>query len=588
MAPARQQGKEQFDTYVYQYGVVPKTPFPEAGIESLYKTNRLWNTLVEIHNAHRAKYETARCVADGEYQAISESLKLLEQEIDAAYEAKRDARKQAGTRDPSHELIQAANATINGLKEQRRGLWESAKAARKRADQLIDKKALNDDFRQAVNEAQHVKNTGGLNANSANQVADYFRTARDKAFKEGATLRFRRFDGTGFWFFRFRTPGAKIDGISYGELFDRNEGKDGRPFVLATVDGQRRKPRIGLRVKVAGGAKKSTKEYAEFDLILHRPIPEHAQIQNAKLVRRRNGDKFSYAVSFTLRVPRVESAPVAQTALGVDIGFRQLPDGRVRVAAIGSSDGVEGAEIVEVSQEFVRRLEYVDQLKGRLDGSAEKLGVEVRPMLKAGSVLPEDHPKYKWIRGIAAAPANVTLSFEKAYKVARWLMREPGSLPVEVERAFQVWWRANGHGYRELHNLRQRALASRKEQYRNLAARLVAVGRPIGIEQIDWSVMAEAKDRDTSLSNTARSNRFLAAPSELLGAIRNAAQRQGVICVEVAPHYTSKTCSSCGEVNKALGAEEVWNCPGCGAEHDRDKNAAVNIARKVLQKLSVT
>lgn len=44
---------------------------------------------------------------------------------------------------------------------------------------------------------------------------------------------------------------------------------------------------------------------------------------------------------------------------------------------------------------------------------------------------------------------------------------------------------------------------------------------------------------------------------------------------------SSRTCSACGHMNPGvvLGVEK-WTCPVCGAEHDRDFNAAVNIARE--------
>ncbi len=54
--------------------------------------------------------------------------------------------------------------------------------------------------------------------------------------------------------------------------------------------------------------------------------------------------------------------------------------------------------------------------------------------------------------------------------------------------------------------------------------------------------------------------------------------------IKVDPSYTSQTCSDCGTVNGRLGYNAYgwlkvreWTCPACGAHHDRDINAAINI-----------
>ncbi|CUR42300.1 transposase [Limosilactobacillus reuteri] len=54
--------------------------------------------------------------------------------------------------------------------------------------------------------------------------------------------------------------------------------------------------------------------------------------------------------------------------------------------------------------------------------------------------------------------------------------------------------------------------------------------------------------------------------------------------ITVKPNYTSQICSHCDyhSGSKPLAIRE-WTCPKCGAHHDRDINAAVNILHKGLK-----
>ena len=46
--------------------------------------------------------------------------------------------------------------------------------------------------------------------------------------------------------------------------------------------------------------------------------------------------------------------------------------------------------------------------------------------------------------------------------------------------------------------------------------------------------------------------------------------------------YTSKTCPSCGTLNKRLRSNKVFNCPNCPYVADRDHNGAFNMILKVI------
>ena len=61
--------------------------------------------------------------------------------------------------------------------------------------------------------------------------------------------------------------------------------------------------------------------------------------------------------------------------------------------------------------------------------------------------------------------------------------------------------------------------------------------------------------------------------------------QRGVQVVEVDRWYpSSKTCSVCGHLYRKLKlSERSWTCAGCGAAHDRDKNAARNILAESIR-----
>ena len=51
---------------------------------------------------------------------------------------------------------------------------------------------------------------------------------------------------------------------------------------------------------------------------------------------------------------------------------------------------------------------------------------------------------------------------------------------------------------------------------------------------------------------------------------------------------SSKTCSNCGYKNSDLQlSDRTWICPECGEQHDRDKNAAINLKNYAIREISV-
>ena len=65
---------------------------------------------------------------------------------------------------------------------------------------------------------------------------------------------------------------------------------------------------------------------------------------------------------------------------------------------------------------------------------------------------------------------------------------------------------------------------------------------------------------------------------QLMNLIEQKCQKHGIKVTKVDPKDTSRMCNGCGHTELTLGSKEKWTCPSCGMEHDRDVNAAKNMA----------
>ena len=584
-------GKQQkisdaVSTRVYKYGIIPKGPFPEEAIEELWRANDLWNKLVAIDREAKAVFDQKRREASPEYNILAQQRDVLDEKLDEAFKTKRQARQQAGTKDREHPLIVKANQMIDALKKERKVLFADIKTVREKVDRSLDKTQLNKALKKKM---LSTKKKSGLYSYTADEVFDYFDRARARTFGSKSKLRFHRFDGTGFYKFRFRRKGANVDGVLFDELLLGNQPleKNNQRLVLLSQDYDHKKPRIRIRAKLVGGSTKDSRIFHEFDLIYHRPVPDGAQIQNAKILRERIGDRFTYHIALTVRQdvkPQID-VPLDR-AIGIDLNFRR-ESAVIQVASVLFTEDDSYIEI-KTPDKMMRAIEHIEHLESELDSEASDLGKNIKPLLLKKPV-DKNHPKYGLWKAAAKFPNQVTLSFETAYKLARlikWQKNQKAAEEMVSEDAQALilgWWRANSRKYRELHNLRHKQLLHRKHWYRQVACELVAKKQLLTFEEIDLSKFAEIKDKDNQLGNKARSQRYLASPSEFRNAIINAATRENVPFEKVDPAYTSKDCSLCGKRNNKLGSEKKWQCPHCGVVHDRDVNAARNIADRGLR-----
>jgi putative transposase len=94
----------------------------------------------------------------------------------------------------------------------------------------------------------------------------------------------------------------------------------------------------------------------------------------------------------------------------------------------------------------------------------------------------------------------------------------------------------------------------------------------IGIEDLNVSGMVKNRHLSRAISDMG----FFECRRQLE---YKAAMRGGVVVIADRFFASSKTCSACAEkIEKLPLSVRRWDCPCCGASHDRDVNAAINLA----------
>lgn len=120
----------------------------------------------------------------------------------------------------------------------------------------------------------------------------------------------------------------------------------------------------------------------------------------------------------------------------------------------------------------------------------------------------------------------------------------------------------------------EKAANRRKDTLHKFTTHAVGESQNIAVEDLNVKGMQRNRRLAKAVGD--------AAMSELARQLEYKCAWSGRGFVRVGRFYpSSKTCSACGCVYSGLTlAERAWDCPACGMHHDRDLNAAVNIARE--------
>ncbi len=550
---------------IYQYGLRAPTDWADDMDAHFFFQWRTYNDIIALYRQAR---EDERAFV----RAQDPRLDDLERRHDGLFEDMKAAR--AADDRERHAAIKREIERLyqEEIKPIRQGVYRSS-ACRDW------QKRRKDDVKAAVKALSNEVDESGLTRakrlhwGTLNELKKRARQADTTTFATPYKPRFRRLAEMPLGVYQQIQKGTSKDGegLTVAEL----EG--GAHSQVAMLPGAQDRFRI-LKVKAYG------ERYLHFPMVYHRPLPAEARIKEVHVIRTRVARKPRWRVNFILAgLPEPQEGVSDGGAIGIDIGWYRQDDLTRRVLIPRSSlpDWSLPVELLQEIAEVERTLEHVEALQSRRD----KLLDDILAMIK--SVTLSDAPEAiaeRWVslrRGRRPAAAKV------AAMVLRWRREYPDYQPERLGE-LEAWRHADAQLYEPLSHLRDKAIARRKDAYRNIARLIVDSHSVIAIEKFDLRRVAAVKDMRTGKHNTlgatARAGRVRVALSEFRDTLKWMANDAGVTLVEVVGK-TTQTCSECGAVNKLVDPKSrEYSCASCGVIQDRDDNAARNLLRVACER----
>lgn len=509
--------------------------------EQLLLGHRYRNKLVEVELGRRNGYSEALALRP-QVGALRAKILALEEELQAQRESVQESR--TGTKRRKQEPEGAESAAV--LRKELSGLYKRLRVEESAARKLPEVKAAiresDDRSKQAATGAYAEYGETGLYWGTR---CSWNRVAKDQ-FRKGPPPRYRRWDGSGTIAVQLQSQGER-NGYGAEALFGEGaEAAAARRLVqIDRVPGNRRAGRSGklrrmpsrkdigvIRLRVGSDGRDPV--WAEWPVILHRPLPVGARVKWVRVKASRVGTRVRWSLHLEFELPGTWiKEPGGSGVVALDLNWRRvalvddLQQVTLRAGSYAGSDG-EAAKILlnpEIRSGLRKAADLHSIRQKHFDAAKEAAHALVR-----AATLDEEHR-------------------EKVETLPRW--RSPNRLA-----ALAIWWRDNRCAgddallavleewrKRDKHlleweaNARRKAVARREHDYRNVAANLARRYSTLLVEDIDLRTVTERPaPEDPSYeerSDLASSQRVEVAPSELRRAVVQAFKDRGGAVVEV-------------------------------------------------------
>lgn len=543
-------------TRIYTYGCRLPTANGDLVEQQILLAHRYYNKLIEIERRRREKVRSIQREAAPGIVEHEQAAETLDEEI-AQILAGIKARKAEGR--TAKVEVSADRVRLSELRVQRKEHYAQAKAARSAAktpEVLERMRAAGAVAAADVREAR---------ANCGVYWGTYLtvEAAVEAAKKSPTDPEFRRWrDGAG------RVAVQIQNGIPVAEAF----GGDTR--IQLDPPAPNRMSKVRLRI---GTNPDRSPIFAECPFRYHRPMPADARIKWAWISKSLKGRWVNWDLQIVLEAGSFTGAPRQPSDGGVvaiDIGWRLRPGCDLRVGYWLDDQGKSGELLMPA--DLKQRLEHADSLRGIQDRAFDAIKArllawrEGRELAAELAAALEFLPQWKSAKQLGAV-------------VDEWRAKQWPDQDIIPELA--AWWKQHRHLYDWEQCERDRALAARKNLYREWAAKFTRQYAVVVLEDFDLRQVAEKPAADAAkpaLPKPARHQRQETAPSEFVGALKSAAPGNRCAIAEVECAYTTQRCSRCGHVKPFDAAALIKPaCERCGDARsqpiDQDREAAANL-----------
>lgn len=565
---------------VYRYGLLPPVMGAQETSDAMYLSHRYYNTLIGIERGRRAAVRDAEATA---------GLRQAQLAVEAATEtviqvtrAAKAARSESRSRSVPAALAASLKAAKESLKEARKTFAEMRREIREGG--VLDAEI------ERINAVAL-----GLKKNARANCGVYWGTyllsedacdvaCKDTPMYDGVSANdpsFRRWSGEG-------SIGVQIQGGMSLDEACRDSTLMRIGDAVEPEAKRRKRERLGiaprttpaperfrsLHLRIGSNSDRSPM-WAVFPMVMHRPLPVGAIIKRATVHKRMIGPREEWSVTITLDVkackPREECG---HGAVAVNFGWRVQQDG-MRVA-FWRAEGEETGHELALS---TRTLEGLRKAAG-IQAVRDKSFDVIRPVvatwfsdLRERGVVPE------WARRDAATLHSWKSKERFQQFIRRWSKNRIDG-DEECYNAAEAWRYHDFHLWEYERGQAVGSLRNRREIYRCFGAMLARKYGVLVIDDFDIADVAKLPSLgdESEANETSRSNRFVAAVSELRGAVIESFESRGGKVVRVSAEHKTVTCHACGSVEDFDAARKLSHkCVKCGAVWDQDDNNTRNL-----------